>query len=207
LLAWANQRAKIFNITSKTSVQSLSPRFDIRKAFLSKSRKYLIISAYRQFNIYQYEKIGEKESYKLYKKVQNHITNISWSNNEEKILGWNNNHAFVWNIDKWSQKHFPHFIKLNGSCWIKDNEEILTWGKDGTAVIWDIQTLQSVNKYLSKITCEGMYIANVKGLSKKQYISFLNKGAIMPMDEIRNNKLKLQTRLELFSKKLFENKK
>jgi len=86
---------------------------------------------------------------------------------------------------------------INGACWLKDGEEILTWGKDGTAKIWDAKTGRATKTFMSKINCDGMNISNVKGLNKEKYISLLYKGAIMSVSEIKDLKLSLQTHLNI----------
>ena len=128
---------------------------------------------------------------------------VIWSEDGKKIFAWLGKSGIFLDISEKRRAREKEFRSMhrhywiNGACWLKDGEEILTWGNDGTAKIWDAKTGRATKTFMSKINCDGMSISNAKGLNKEKYISLLYKGAIMSISEIKDLKLSLQTHLNI----------
>jgi WD40 repeat protein len=183
-IIWSNDEKEIL-IMDGASITL----FDISKGAKGKETEFSINQLYDEVDF-------EEE-------VRPSPSGVIWSEDGKKKFAWFGKSGSFWDISgkrRVREKEFRNMHRhywINGACWLKDGEEILTWGKDGTAKIWDAKTGRATKTFMSKINCDGMNISNVKGLNKEKYISLLYKGAIMSVSEIKDLKLSLQTHLNI----------
>jgi len=191
LLIWDNHSVELFDMIEGNKILS-SEDFEKNQKTSKNTKK-----VYNGWN----EKRGKsKYSFDFYRIMGGVVSGVIWSNDGKRILAWNNKGSAVFfDREKKKSRTFIHYFRINGACWFTDEKEVLTWSKDGTAKVWSIKTGKEISKFMSKIECEGMNISNARGLTKNQYITLLSKGAFMPLNEIKDLNLSLQTHLGIFS--------
>jgi len=214
ILTWSPPGCiRLWDWANRTIIHSIEHEGFIDRVLWSNNEKEILIWDRESIKLFDIMKGKEIESlpylYGWYK-VQEDFeerwglvpSGVIWSKDGKKIFAWLEKSGVFWDISKGRRAINPkferfHYYWINGACWFKDGEEILTWGRDGTAKIWDAKTGRVIKTFMSKINCEGMSIRNVKGLNKEKYISLLYKGAVMSVSEIKDLKLLLQTHLNI----------
>jgi WD40 repeat protein len=197
---WRSSILSLWNLTTERKIRSIEHENPVDGVIWSKDEERILTWDNSAMKVWKTARGKEIVSFEYYGSIGSELSGITLSKDRKRILAWGGKLALLWDIEKDESQAYQHYSRINGVYWFRGEEKILTWSKDGTARLWNIETGNEIRDFKSRIDCEGMNISKAKGLNEAQYITLLNKGAYMPIGEFRNlnSNLLTQTRINMY---------